>query len=87
MSINRIDYKEAREYYIKGEGDEYPSLSTGTKYAVYILLKLRFNETDKILMKQIKSTNTSEPKLKASKAFQELEEAIVIKFYFYRSFN
>ena len=26
MSIKRIDYKEAREYYIKGEGDEYPSL-------------------------------------------------------------
>ena len=27
-------------------------------------------------MKQIKSTDTSEGKLKASKAFQELEEAI-----------
>ena len=26
MSIKRIDYKEAREYYIKGEGDEYPTL-------------------------------------------------------------
>ena len=48
----------------------------GTKYVVYILLKLRFSEADKILMKQIKSTDTSESKLKASKAFQELEEAI-----------
>ena len=48
----------------------------GTKYVVYILLKLRFSEADKILMKQIKSTDTSEGKLKASKAFQELEEAI-----------
>ena len=48
----------------------------GTKYVVYILLKLRFSEADNILMKQIKSTDTSEGKLKASKAFQELEEAI-----------
>lgn len=44
----------------------------GKKYVVYILIKFRFSVADKILMEQIKKTDTSEKKLSASKAFQEL---------------
>ena len=47
MSIKRIDYKEAREYYIKGEGDEYPSLydvAREFKYSLHCLIELRKNE-------------------------------------------
>ena len=41
MSIKRIDYKEAREYYIKGEGDEYPSLNDVAREFKYSLSTLR----------------------------------------------
>ena len=41
MSIKRIDYKEAREYYIKGEGDEYPSLYDVTREFRYSLSTLK----------------------------------------------
>ena len=41
MSIKRIDYKEAREYYIKGEGDEYPSLYDVAREFNYSLSTLR----------------------------------------------
>ena len=41
MSIKRIDYKEAREYYIKGEGDEYPSLYDVAREFKYSLSTLR----------------------------------------------
>ena len=47
MSIKRIDYKEAREYYIKGEGDEYPSLydvAREFKYSLSTLRKKAANE-------------------------------------------
>ena len=47
MSIKRIDYKEAREYYIKGEGDEYPSLydvAREFKYSLSTLRKKTANE-------------------------------------------
>ena len=47
MSIKRIDYKEAREYYIKGEGDEYPSLydvAPEFKYSLSTLRKKAANE-------------------------------------------
>ena len=47
MSIKRIDYKEAREYYIKGEGDEYPSLydvAREFKYSLSTLRKRAANE-------------------------------------------
>lgn len=47
MSIKRIDYKEAREYYIKGEGDEYPSLydvAQEFKYSLSTLRKKAANE-------------------------------------------
>ena len=41
MSIKRIDYKEAREYYIKGEGHEYPSLYDVAREFKYSLSTLR----------------------------------------------
>ena len=47
MSIKRIDYQEAREYYIKGEGDEYPSLydvAREFKYSLSTLRKKAANE-------------------------------------------
>ena len=47
MSIKRIDYKEAREYYIKGERDEYPSLydvAREFKYSLSTLRKKAANE-------------------------------------------
>ena len=47
MSIKRIDYKGAREYYIKGEGDEYPSLydvAREFKYSLSTLRKKAANE-------------------------------------------
>ena len=47
MSIKRVDYKEAREYYIKGEGDEYPSLydvAREFKYSLSTLRKKAANE-------------------------------------------
>ena len=47
MSIKRIDYKDAREYYIKGEGDEYPSLydvAREFKYSLSTLRKKAANE-------------------------------------------
>ena len=47
MSIKRIYYKEAREYYIKGEGDEYPSLydvAREFKYSLSTLRKKAANE-------------------------------------------
>ena len=47
MSIKRIDYKEAREYYIKEEGDEYPSLydvAREFKYSLSTLRKKAANE-------------------------------------------
>ena len=47
MSIKRKDYKEAREYYIKGEGDEYPSLydvAREFKYSLSTLRKKAANE-------------------------------------------
>ena len=47
MSIKRIDYKEAREYYIKGEGDEYPTLqdiATEFNYSLSTLRKQAANE-------------------------------------------
>ena len=47
MSIKRINYKDAREYYIKGEGDEYPSLydvAREFKYSLSTLRKKAANE-------------------------------------------
>ena len=47
MSIKRIDYKDAHEYYIKGEGDEYPSLydvAREFKYSLSTLRKKAANE-------------------------------------------
>ncbi len=47
MSIKRVDYKEAREYYIKGEGDKYPSLydvAREFKYSLSTLRKKAANE-------------------------------------------
>ena len=41
MSIKRVDYKEAREYYIKGEGDKYPSLYDVAREFNYSLSTLR----------------------------------------------
>jgi len=48
----------------------------GTKYAVYVLLKYRYSEANKILLQQLKIKEASEIKLRTSKAFQELEEAV-----------
>ena len=56
--------------------DKQITVPKGKKYVVYILLKLRFNLVNKILIDQINMSDTSESKLKTSKAFQELEEAI-----------
>ena len=41
MSIKRVDYKEAREYYIKGEEDKYPSLYDVAREFKYSLSTLR----------------------------------------------
>jgi hypothetical protein len=54
--------------------DKQITVPKGKKYVVYVLLKLRFSVVNNILIDQIKKTDTSEVKLKASKAFQDLEE-------------
>ena len=46
------------------------------KYAVYVLLKYRYSEANKILLQQLKTKEASEIKLRTSKAFQELEEEV-----------
>lgn len=48
----------------------------GTKYIVYVLLKYRYSESNKILLEQIKMSHTSVEKLRVSKAFQDLEEEV-----------
>jgi len=48
----------------------------GTKYIVYVLLKYRYSEANRILLEQIKIKHTSVEKLKVSKAFQDLEEEV-----------
>ena len=52
------------------------SNSINNKYVVYVLIKQRLSLVNQILVQEIKKTDTSEVKLKASKAFQELEDAI-----------
>ena len=48
----------------------------GTKYIVYVLLRYRYSESNKILLEQIKIKHTSVEKLRVSKAFQDLEEEV-----------
>ena len=56
--------------------DKQVTVPKGKKYVVYILLTQRFSVVNQILIDEIKISDTAEVKLKASKAFQELEEAI-----------
>ena len=51
-------------------------LPQGTKYGVYVLLKYRYSEANKILLQQLKTNEASEVKLRTSKAFQDLEEEV-----------
>ena len=76
--MNTISNTTVREATTTGyKIEEIAVQSKGNKYVVYILLKLRFSEADRILMNQIKASTTVENKLKASKAFQELDESII----------
>ena len=50
--------------------------SKGTNYIAYVLIKYPYGAANKILMQQIKTKQAAEAKLRASKAFQELEEEI-----------
>jgi len=56
--------------------DKQVTVPKGNKYAVYILIEQRLSIVNKILINEIKNTDTSEEKLKAAKAFKELEESI-----------
>lgn len=56
--------------------DKQVTVPKGNKYAVYILIEQRLSIINKILINEIKNTETSEEKLKAAKAFQELEDSI-----------
>ena len=56
--------------------DKQVTVPKGNKYAVYILIEQRLSIVNKILINEIKNTDTSEEKLKAAKAFKELEDSI-----------
>ena len=56
--------------------DKQVTVPKGSKYVVYILIEQRLSLVNKILINEIKNTDTSEEKLKAAKAFQELEDSI-----------
>ena len=48
----------------------------GDYWIVYVLIKYRYSDANKILLDQIKTKEGSVEKLKASKAFQELEAEV-----------
>ena len=56
--------------------DKQVTVPNGNKYVVYILIEQRLSIVNKILIDEIKNSDTSEEKLKAAKAFQELEDSI-----------
>ena len=69
MSIKRIDYKEAREYYIKGEGDEYPSLYDVAREFKYSLSTLRKKAANEGWLKKRKERISLQEKMEMRKEF------------------
>ena len=69
MSIKRIDYKEAREYYIKGEGDEYPSLYDVAREFKYSLSTLRKKAANKGWLKKRKERISLQETMEMRKEF------------------
>ena len=51
-------------------------LSQGNKYRVYVLLKYPVGKANRLLVDQVKKNRILEGKMRASKAFKELEEEI-----------
>jgi hypothetical protein len=51
-------------------------LSQGNKYRAYVLLQYPIGKANRLLMDQVKKSRVLESKLRASKAFKELEEEI-----------
>ena len=69
MSIKRIDYKEAREYYIKGEGDEYPSLYDVVREFKYSLSTLRKKAANEGWLKKRKERISLQETMEMRKEF------------------
>ena len=69
MSIKRIDYKEAREYYIKGEGDEYPSLYDVAREFNYSLSTLRKKAANEGWLKKRKERISLQETMEMRKEF------------------
>ena len=51
-------------------------LAQGNRYRAYVLLKYPIGKANRILIDQVKKNRVLEVKLRASKAFKELEEEI-----------
>ena len=69
MSIKRVDYKEAREYYIKGEGDEYPSLYDVAREFKYSLSTLRKKAANEVWLKKRKERISLQETMEMRKEF------------------
>ena len=69
MSIKRIDYKEAREYYIKGEKDEYPSLYDVAREFKYSLSTLRKKAANEGWLKKRKERISLQETMEMQKEF------------------
>lgn len=60
--------------YSRVKADIIPS---GTQYRAYVLLRFPLGEANRILVKQVKDNKLVEARVRASKAFQELEQDII----------
>jgi len=77
MQVKRVGESVALDVNLAGyvrENDEV--LAEGGKYRAFVMLRYPIGESNKVVANQIKKSSALESKVKASKAWQELEQEI-----------